>query len=101
MQKHYHALYKAIQRAKSYLKAEGYFAITSDLSGDPFKITATNGRKTRYISLVIAEHGKLQDYTKILTKLEGVNLPQASSKELWVWEIRAGWHFYPVNETKE
>jgi len=101
MQEHYHALYKAIRRAVSFLKTEGYNTVTVNLKSHPFQIVASNGKQTRHLRVMITPKGHLPDYSLILKGIADTKLPTASIKELWVWEIRTGWHFYPVEENKE
>ena len=97
MEEHYHALYKAGNRAVQFLETEGFFVHTLNLKSTPFQLVASNGTRTRYIRLYVTPKGKLPSFKGILGTLAKTTLPQASSKELWVWEIRTGWHFYPVN----
>jgi len=101
MEEHYHALYKAGKRAVQFLEVEGFDVHTLNLKSTPFQIVASNGTRTRYIRLYVTPKGKLPSFKLLLDDLAQFSLPQASSKELWVWEIRTGWHFYPVNENKE
>jgi hypothetical protein len=101
MEEHYHALYKAGKRAVQFLETEGFIVHTLNLKSTPFQIVASNGKKTRYVRLYVTPKGILPSFKAILDNLAKQKLPLASSKELWVWEIRTGWHFYPVNENKE
>jgi hypothetical protein len=100
MEQHYHALYKAGWRAIKFLESEGYTIRALDLKGNPFQLIASNETKTRFIKIVVTPKGKLPSYKGVLDKLAKVKLSLASSKELWVWEIRTGWHFYPVKENQ-
>ncbi len=101
MIEHYHALYKAIRRAVSFLKTEGYTTVTVNLKAHPFQVVASNGKTTRHLRVLTTPKGHLPDYSLILKGMAKIKLPTASTKELWVWEIRTGWHVYtPADQTK-
>jgi hypothetical protein len=98
---HYHGLYKAIVRASHFLFNEGYTTQTINQKAFPFQIVASNGKTTRHIRILITPKGKLQNYDLILSQMTMSKLPITSKTELWVWEIRTGWHFYsPTTTTK-
>ncbi len=97
---HYHALYKAMYRAMSFLQNEGYAITSANLKNHDFQLIASNIEKLRYIKLMVVPKGVLPSVEAILDHLKTITVPLASSKELWVWEIRTGWHFYPVQGSK-
>ena len=96
---HYHALYKAMYRAIAFLGNEGFTISSANLKNHDFQLIATNMDKMRYIKLMVVPKGVLPSVAAILDHLKTITVPLASSKELWVWEIRTGWHVYPVHGT--
>lgn len=98
---HYHALYKAIRRAVAFLKTEGYGTVTVNLKSTPFQIVASNGKTTRHLRVIVTPKGHLPDYSLILKKMGDAKVPASDTKELWVWEIRTGWHLYSPEDVKK
>jgi hypothetical protein len=75
--------------------------VTVNLKSTPFQIVASNGKMTRHLRVMVTPKGHLPDYHLILEKMGKQKLPETSTKELWVWEIRTGWHLYSPGDVKK
>jgi Holliday junction resolvase len=87
--------YRAEREAKKMLEEEGYYVMASRGSHGIFDLAAFSNKDTRLISLKVIGFGERRVFKDHQTEIRTVPVCPFVRKELWVYEKRRGWHYYP------
>lgn len=91
----YKSGYRAERRAIEILKGWGFLVVRSAKSGGPFDLIAFDSTKFLLVQVKVCPTGKVLAYGKLRKELADVPAPANCKKELWIYEKRRGWHYYP------
>ena len=93
----YQVGYRCERHAKERLEREGYLVIRSAGSHGPFDLAAFSKEDIRLISLKVIPFAEKRIFQKEQQELKKIPVCPFVRKELWVYEKRRGWHYYPCS----
>lgn len=92
----YKAGYRAEKKARKILEEWGFLVIRSAKSGGPFDLVGFDKSKFILVQVKLAPFGKPASYNKTKKEIAAIQVPLNCRKELWVYERRRGFHFFPI-----
>lgn len=92
----YKAGYRAELKAKKIMEDWGFLTLRSAKSGGPFDLIGVTRSRMMGVQVKLCPFGKVPAYKRTRNQLAKIQAPVNFKKELWVWERRRGFHFFPV-----
>ncbi len=92
----YQVGYRAERKAVAILKKWGFTVVRSAKSGGPFDLVAFDETKFMLVQVKVCPKDKIPSYGKLKAELAEIPAPANCRKELWVYERRTGFHYFPI-----
>lgn len=92
----YQAGRRAEIKARNQLREWGYLAIRSAKSAGPFDLVGVDKTKFILVQVKVCPFGKVYEFNPLKKKLAAIPVPANCRKELWVWERKRGFHYFPI-----
>jgi hypothetical protein len=92
----YKAGYRAERFAIEFLQKQGYLAFRTAGSHGVFDVIGFNAKEFVLLQLKVCKYGKLSSYELVKDGIRKTEVPSNARKELWVWERRRGFHYFPL-----
>jgi Holliday junction resolvase len=93
----YKAGYRAELKAVERLKSLGFITVRSAKSGGPFDIIGFSETDIVCVQIKLVQKGHVAAFNELKKSLSEIKTPPNCKKELWVWERRGGFHYFPIN----
>lgn len=88
--------YRAERRAKEQMEEWDYLVVRSAASKSPFDLVGIGKAQFLLVQVKVVPHGKVYEFQPLKKKLAAIPVPANCKVELWVWEKRRGFHYFPI-----
>ncbi len=91
------ANFRALKRAARTLNDHGYLIVQNLHHDGPYDIVGIRADRIVLLRVKVIQRGPLPSMDKLIDSLRQFRTPASTTILLWVWERKAGFHYWTVS----